>query len=424
MTQADARRAEAVILATIVLFGLLSVVAFRALLPLAAVSTAALLWLLRDTGVIRETLRSPVLWGLGAVAAAGALSWFVSVDRGQTGPKILQLSAIILVGGLMISAFRKAAPAINPDRLRLACFASVGLCALGVLMVIFTPALLADFGVPERYLNAGPDNLANRAAILLAIWIFLAAALPGRAAPGVLIGGAAVLLATDQLSQGVDAPLAAIVAVGGGGATMALAFLFGRKAIKIIGALGVVVLLAAPWATLNVGGFALDRLATLTQTHPPQDILTRLVDDANANHRIVIWTSTAERSLERPWLGWGLDVSRRVPASRDTSFGQAGAPIALHPHNGALQIWLELGVVGAIAAAFALVLVTGAIARASPDPRFTVHAAGAIGATAVIILVSFGVFQSWWIGALLMLAAFAQPIAQVRRASISAEPRK
>ncbi len=52
-------------------------------------------------------------------------------------------------------------------------------------------------------------------------------------------------------------------------------------------------------------------------------------------HRIEIWTYAVERSLERPWWGWGYESTRLFEPI-----------IPLHPHNMSLQAWLELGIPG------------------------------------------------------------------------------
>lgn len=51
--------------------------------------------------------------------------------------------------------------------------------------------------------------------------------------------------------------------------------------------------------------------------------------------RIDIWSFAVSRALEKPWWGWGYESSRRfLPMIPD------------HPHNMALQAWMELGLAG------------------------------------------------------------------------------
>lgn len=102
--------------------------------------------------------------------------------------------------------------------------------------------------------------------------------------------------------------------------------------------------------------------------------------------RIGYWDKAVDWIWARPLNGWGLDASRAF-----------GPGIQLHPHNAALQIWLELGLIGAVAAAIVWTAVFIGLAR----PRAS-SAAAAGCATAVAYLtfgaVSFGVWQEWWLG--------------------------
>jgi O-antigen ligase len=101
--------------------------------------------------------------------------------------------------------------------------------------------------------------------------------------------------------------------------------------------------------------------------------------------RVAYWDYAVDRIMERPWAGWGLD------ASRDFS-----PHIQLHPHNGALQVWLELGAVGAALAA----LLWAVFFRGLAGERRSLAHAGAAGSLAVYLLfglVSFGAWQEWWL---------------------------
>jgi O-antigen ligase len=130
---------------------------------------------------------------------------------------------------------------------------------------------------------------------------------------------------------------------------------------------------------------------------------------ASAHHRLVIWNWTAERIGERPLLGWGFDASRAMPG-RETQVAaympldeyglrMEGDVLPLHPHDAILQWWLELGVLGAALGAALAVWIwllagrTGAFALAL--------AAAAMPP----LLLSFGVWQSWWLATLFLAAA-------------------
>jgi len=111
--------------------------------------------------------------------------------------------------------------------------------------------------------------------------------------------------------------------------------------------------------------------------------------------RVGYWTYALERIAEKPWVGWGLDASRAFSPH-----------IQLHPHNGPLQLWLELGLPGVLAAALVWVF---AFRRMARDSRSLV-AAGAAGSAAVYVFfgaISFGVWQEWWLALAALVAVIA-----------------
>ncbi|WP_439816312.1 hypothetical protein [Zavarzinia sp. CC-PAN008] len=121
-------------------------------------------------------------------------------------------------------------------------------------------------------------------------------------------------------------------------------------------------------------------------------------------HRVLIWEFAAHRIAEKPIAGWGFDEARRIPGGQDRvtlylpdgTVWPPGAPILpLHTHNGAIQVWLELGAVGAGLAAAIVCLLLGRLARL-PDRAQRAAAAATATAFGAIFLVSFGAWQTWW----------------------------
>ncbi|HEX4505806.1 MAG TPA: O-antigen ligase family protein [Alphaproteobacteria bacterium] len=120
----------------------------------------------------------------------------------------------------------------------------------------------------------------------------------------------------------------------------------------------------------------------------------------SGQHRVEIWHFAAERTLERPLFGWGFNASRYVPngdaVSQFLPPGQSLIP--LHPHDAFLQVWLEIGAVGAIIVAGILLLGLKAIGQwPAAVARFALpgYAAGL-----VIAGLAFGIWQSWWMATL------------------------
>lgn len=174
-----------------------------------------------------------------------------------------------------------------------------------------------------------------------------------------------------------------------------------RLATKILlaGCAGAVFLAAPLFITL-----ALPRLPSL-EAIPP-----------SAAHRVLIWDFVGDRIAERPIFGWGAEASRAIPGGKEAfpietlaRFGIGSEPrriwfsqvqrLPLHPHNAALQIWLELGLLGAGLAAWFAAALGLAAARIGPG------ALGALAAGTVTASLSYGVWQTWWIGLGLLIAA-------------------
>jgi O-antigen ligase len=152
------------------------------------------------------------------------------------------------------------------------------------------------------------------------------------------------------------------------------------------------------------------------------------------SHRIVIWQFAAERIADKPFLGWGLDASRRIPGGREMIPWRMDADarnpegwisqvqrLPLHPHSLALQVWLELGAPGAIALALLLYLLVtrAAVVAGSVDAQAGVVAL--VFAGMLISNISYGAWQSWWLSTLWLIAAIA--ILLVPRAGFAARDR-
>jgi O-antigen ligase len=129
--------------------------------------------------------------------------------------------------------------------------------------------------------------------------------------------------------------------------------------------------------------------------------------------RLSIWEFTARQSRERPVLGWGLNSSRILPGGGDKAIiydERVGngrqrqlhneSYLPLHPHNQALQIWLELGGVAAVIVAIfgGMIIDRFSVARIAEAPLF-----GLIASYFVFAFSSFGAWQNWWIAVLFLV---------------------
>ena len=126
-----------------------------------------------------------------------------------------------------------------------------------------------------------------------------------------------------------------------------------------------------------------------------------------------IWQETVPFILQKPFFGWGIEASHALPHLPEAAhLTQAQRDLLSwsHTHNAPLQIWLELGAVGAALTAAALYFGIRAL-RALPPPLLP-YATTTVIAAFAIACVSHGAWQAWWWALLGLIAtAYAMAIA-------------
>jgi O-antigen ligase len=168
---------------------------------------------------------------------------------------------------------------------------------------------------------------------------------------------------------------ACIVALVAGGLVWLLIYFVGQTGAKVL-----VGLVAAP--------FVLAPLAVLMGVQTGAIAWLHRMVPASWDARLNIWTFAADHIQAHPFRGWGLDASR--------TFGPA---IPLHTHNAQMQLWLELGAIGAaLAGVFFCWLAYGVVRLSLRSRTEAATAAAALVAYLVIGGLSFGVWQEWWLG--------------------------
>lgn len=140
---------------------------------------------------------------------------------------------------------------------------------------------------------------------------------------------------------------------------------------------------------------------------PTQEALSALGQDdggwSSVTHRFHMWRFVTDIiTNEFSAWGFGADASRTFPgANEKIMWGIELMP--LHPHNGALQIWLELGVLGLAMLAIIPVLIFRRV-KDMPNKNLAISAA-LLSAFMVPWLLSYGVWQSWWLALAWLTAA-------------------
>jgi O-antigen ligase len=323
---------------------------------------------------------APLVGLLGLTLAWALLSLLWSPSEG--GETALKLAAQLV---LYLAAWRAAARVPDAYRDRALRLFAWGFALYGALLMVEAMTggvvyrTLRDLiGDPIRD-DLARKNIAQGSFALALLWPLAAAGGVRAGAPVWLalpMAAGTALLAQVFLS---DAPVLAVGLVIGVGA---LVWIWPRSAPRIF-ALGAAALV----------------LLTPLIVMVAQAVLASRTLPVSWGQRVGYWMHAMERLSEHPWRGWGLEASR--------AFSPA---IQLHPHNGALQAWLELGMIGAGVLALTWAFV---FRRLAGDARDLVTCAAA-GSAAVYLFFgmgSFGLWQEWWLalGALAaMMAALAK----------------
>lgn len=366
--------------------------------PLGFAVLLALGGLLLTPSWARRQASSPVVLIFAAlwIWAAASLAWSPvtprpSADYGDV-ETLTELKLLLALP--LFAAFAAAASGMSGRSARRA------LRGLGLALTAYGVALLIEAGSGAgvyRWFAATFDepvrpqivlsNLGRGSVLLALLAIPVGIAFRGRARALLPPLIASALIAPALLGQ-LSAPLALVL----GGAAMLVVRRFGPGGARALSLVAVLVTLGAPWAVLG-----LDDAGVI-------DAL-REVAPASSAARLDYWTFTAERIAEQPLRGWGLDASRTFPAD-----------FSLHPHNAALQLWLELGAHGAILAALIWLWLFELVVRAARSDRLGAGAvAGAAVAWFTVAHLSFGVWQEWWLACGALTAAVCAALLRMRR---------
>ena len=348
-----------------------------------ALGVAAILaiWAARRDGIAWAPPRGPLVWLclLLLLWAALASLWSFRVERALL--LALRLGALGLAGGILIAIAMRLQPS---ERARVARWLCIGF-ALGLAIFLFerlTGGFLHNLSLdPGRQRTA--LSILNRAATGLALLVWPVTAVLYRGAAGRLawlLPIALLGLLFFYESQ------AAIIGVAAGCVMLLFTQLSSRAAMMTAIGILLVAILAGPliadWApvpTVYESGWIAD----------------------SAKHRLHVWDFAADRIYERPLFGWGFDSSHKMPNMGVEPFGGAKKVIPAHPHNAVLQIWLELGLVGALIALALLLSVWRLIDRLAGFDQAAAVALFVAGFA--VACISYGIWQSKWIATLIAL---------------------
>ncbi len=351
-----------------------SVMSYRGIPLIVAIGSVLLIagsWRLRPRG----TLDRPIVLGLlgfGGLCLV-SLGWTLDMREALSFlPWVLVFPAL----GMVLLAVRPLAP---PWSATMLAAALVLAAALLVTEQMTGLALHRLFGA-----SMNPAKM-NQSAVVLAIWAW-------------------PVLALLRQQSGSMLAVACLVAV-------ALALLLSDSESAKLGlAVGGLV-----WAVFQTGwrwlvpayvlGLGLLVMLQPLMTDLISQVLTpaafQALKDGHAQERLFIWNGFSGAVRLKPFLGFGFGSSDQVFASPLVSVLPQDIQAGLrdsHPHNMLLQVWVELGMAGAVLLGF--VLIRTAMLFSRLPPMLVPAAAASVVTALAVALVGYGAWQAWWIAAL------------------------
>ncbi|HEX3537536.1 MAG TPA: O-antigen ligase family protein [Stellaceae bacterium] len=362
----------------------------------AGLAAACLVWQ-AGIGSIRRIRNLVLLFGLLVLIGAASALWSIAPLR--------SLAMAGRIGGLTVAGLClvAAAPLV---RTRLFLFSLAAGAATGILLATFE--LASGGAISNLFTNRGfaPTRI-NEAATLMALLVLPLAATPlaGAWRGSFLLVAVALAVMVGVLS-GTTAKLALVLGVVVAG----LFYLDRRRAARVAGMLVALGVITAP--------LILPRLATSAAVLETADSIK-----TSASHRLLIWSFVGDHIAERPLLGWGLDTSRAIPGGKEL-FRPGQEKLPLHPHSAALQLWLELGIPGALLGTLLFSGLFFAVGGTGWPPLYAAAVGGTLMIALTALLDSFSLWnESWqaalWYSAFAVLVFARAPTAVERAVSLA-----
>jgi O-antigen ligase len=329
----------------------------------------------REAAVPRLDRPLVIVLALLLAWAAASFAWTLDV---RSALRVFSFEVLLFVVLACVAWW--ASPRLEAGR---AAAILAGLLALGAVLVIVETRL----GMPLRKLIGSREwaSKINQAAVILSLWIWPAMALlKGSRGRVAMAGLFALALVAVMMSESESAKLAMIL-----GAVAALLWSLPWKGRGVVLALA----LAAAVALQPVMANVVAQLLTKGEMHA--------LKGAHMAERLVIWQAFTEAASMKPLLGWGFNASGWIGRDeRLNLFAEALRPgiVDSHPHDMLLQVWVELGIIGALLMAAFLARV--AWLAAGLKPWLSPYVVGALVTGIIVAMVGYGAWQAWWVAGL------------------------
>lgn len=140
---------------------------------------------------------------------------------------------------------------------------------------------------------------------------------------------------------------------------------------------------------------------------PAPEVLVAEIDNLSAVHRIYIWDFVANAAFEHLPFGAGIGAARSLPGGDDVIY-RGLTYVPSHPHNQVLQVTLELGLPGLLillAMGFWLIRCAGQVQGTAAERAASL---ATVAAYCTIGGISYSAWQSWWLAAAFLTAAWVR----------------
>jgi len=182
--------------------------------------------------------------------------------------------------------------------------------------------------------------------------------------------------------------------------TALIVYFLGKKSFFYFGAVSLLWILFSPFIAIKVAP-VVKNINYEIKLQPWQETSS----GGSIVHRLLVWEYVGNTLLQKPIIGHGIGTSRligqniifNIPyTNREIKGG-----IPLHPHNNFLEIWLELGLLGALI----ISLIWIKIIKFGISIRKNSYILGTGVCTSIVTMfvmcnLTFGAFQAWWMASL------------------------
>ncbi len=345
-----------------------------------------------DRQALRAAVPRPILlWLLGITALAGASS-FWAIDPAFAVERTAKM-ALVLFGGFLFYIVARAVPA----QMVLPHIRVLGVCLLTATGLVLIE-LLAGFPLYKLMKDIADAQAVNHSVMNRSMVALLCLAFPFLGllfwpqdrrmiiSVFLLVGGLALVTHSQSAQIGVILGLICF-----------FAFPYSRAAAwRIVTILLIAGTVLAPF----LAAFLFQTVSESVNTMP---FLGH--GSGYGGQRLEIWDAVGRYALQSPLWGHGIEAARAVGAFEMQGLYRK-SPTVLHPHNFAIQLWIEFGLLGVAVCAALFWQLLGGLSRCQ-------YAAARIGLPAFAVILSaasfgYGLWQSWFLGLMILTFAFAK----------------